>query len=117
MGPPVRVEAGLTSFSCGLGDTATLRRPPGSPRSWPGGRDKFSFGHWPASDIGGHNCGCRVAGPPDPPRGRWWVAPCRRGPRIAGRRAGRLSLPSTRLAGVKVRSVVGGCSVSKEGDG
>jgi hypothetical protein len=32
---------------------------------------------WPASDIGGCNCGCRVADPQGLPCGRWWVHPCR----------------------------------------
>jgi hypothetical protein len=39
----------------------------GSPHICSIGRSGFSFGHWPASDVGEHNSGYRVGGPADHP--------------------------------------------------
>jgi hypothetical protein len=78
------------SRSCELGDRAALCRPRVSLRGWPACRNEFSSGHWPASGVVGHNCGCHVDGSLDLPRDRLRVVSCWRGgvvPQTAGRRA------------------------------
>jgi hypothetical protein len=90
MGPPMRIGDWETSPSFWLGDGATLCRTPVSPQSWPGGRTDFSSGHWPASGVDRHNCGCRVDGPLNFPHDLLWVIPCQGMPQIAGSRAVRV---------------------------
>jgi hypothetical protein len=90
-GPPMRIGAWAISPSCGLRDRATLCGPRGSLRSWSVCRNEFSFGYWPASDVGRHYCGCRVDVPLNLPRDRLWIIPCPEGggevPQTAGRKA------------------------------
>jgi hypothetical protein len=93
-------HAWLSSLSCGLGDIATLGHPLCSLHSWLGSRSVFLFSHWPASYFGRHNCGCLVAYPPYPPRGRW---PDRSLEGVPNSRSQgiRSFLPNIRLAAVK----------------
>jgi hypothetical protein len=59
----MRVEAWVTFLRCGLPNAATLGHPPGNLQSGPGSYSAFLFCNWPASDVGGCNCGCCVASP------------------------------------------------------
>jgi hypothetical protein len=45
---------------CNLGNRATLCCPLGIPQSLAGSLTEFSFSHWPASGVGGHNLGCHI---------------------------------------------------------
>jgi hypothetical protein len=69
-----------------LGDRATLCRPYGNPHSWPICCNMFSSDHWPASSVGGHNCGCHVDGPLNLPHDQLQVIHCLGVPQIIGRR-------------------------------
>jgi hypothetical protein len=76
MGLTTRIEDLTIFLSCGLGDRATLCRPLGNRRSWLVDVTEFSSGRLPTSGFVGHNCGCRIAGPPTLPRNRLWDVPC-----------------------------------------
>jgi hypothetical protein len=73
MGLPTSIAVLAIFLSCGLDDRATVCRPLGSRWSWLVYSTEFSSGRWPASGFVGHNCGCRIAGPPTLPRNRLWV--------------------------------------------
>jgi hypothetical protein len=47
----------------GLGNTATLCRTHGRPRSWPVCRNEFSSSHWPTLGADRDNSGCHIDGP------------------------------------------------------
>jgi hypothetical protein len=75
MGHPMKIEAWVISFSCGLGDRATPCPPRGSLCSWLAYRTEFSSDHWPASGVGRHSRGCLVGGLLILPHDRLWVVP------------------------------------------
>jgi hypothetical protein len=87
MGLPTRFGAWAISPSCGMGDRATLCRPPGNLGSWLIYRNEFLSGHWPASGVGGHNFGYHVCGSFNFPHDQLSVVPCLGVPETAGRRA------------------------------
>jgi hypothetical protein len=88
------------SLSCGLDDRATLCRLLGNLLSWLLYRIEFSSGRWPASDVGGYNCGCRVDGPLSLPHNRLGLSLSGATPNSRSQ-GSRSSRPNTRLAGVK----------------
>jgi hypothetical protein len=59
----MRVESWMPFICCGLSDASAFGYPADSPLNWLGGRSVFSFGHWPASDVGKRNCGYSVNDP------------------------------------------------------
>jgi hypothetical protein len=87
MGLPMKTEVLVISPSCAFGDRATFFRPLGKQRSWLVYRTEFSSGRWPASGVGGHNCGWSVGGTLGLPHDLLWVVPCLGVPQIAGRKA------------------------------
>jgi hypothetical protein len=86
-GPPMTIGASVISLPCGLGNTATLCHPHGSPSSWPVCCNKFPSSQWPALGAGWHNCGCHVDGPLNFPHDQLWVIPWKWVPQTAGHRA------------------------------
>jgi hypothetical protein len=64
----------------------------GNLHSWPVCFNEFSSGHWPASGIGGHKCGCLVDAPLNMLHHWLWVVLCPGMPQTAGRRATSSSL-------------------------
>lgn len=114
---PVAIRVWATFVRCALGDNFTLCRSPSSPQSWRGIGTVLSFGHWPTSDDGGHNRGCRVDSPLNLPLERWWVAPCQWGclkQKIAGQSGFSSEHYSSRS---QSGSVAGGCPANKYENG
>jgi hypothetical protein len=66
----------VISILCELAGRATFCRPRGTLWSMLVYRTEISFGHWRASGVAGHNCGCQVDDPLSLQHSPWWVVPC-----------------------------------------
>jgi hypothetical protein len=98
---PMGIETWVTFLLCWWAYRATHHRPRGSPHSWPVCCNMFSFGHLPASDFGGHSCGCFVVGPLGQLCGRCWIILYWGSTPNSRPQGKRNSLLNTRLTGVK----------------
>jgi hypothetical protein len=96
MGPSMWIGAWAVSSLCRLGDRATLCRSHGGPHSWPVYCNEFLSSHWPAANVGRHNCECHADDQLNLLCNWLWIVPYWGMPQTAGCR-----LPNTRLAGVK----------------